>query len=555
MGAMRRFVLVASVLCVFCLAAYWRVLSADFINFDDDVYVYENVHVAQGLSAEGIGWAFGHPVGSIYQPLTMLSLMLDAEVWGVDPFGFHLTNLLLHVLNCLLLLWVLQRLTGSFWRSAFAVALFALHPLRVESVAWVTERKDVLSGTFFMLTLAAWRCWVSGRGPWRYGLAFVSLALGLLAKQTLAFTPLVLLLLDWWPLGRHGACVRGAGQPGEQARTVWQLLLEKAPFLLLGLGFGLLALYMVAGTGSAASFDVLPPGARVENALVAYVRYLGKLFWPAELLIFYPHPEGSTPLWQVVSSAALLAGITAAAIWQARRRPYLFVGWFWFCLMLLPMSGLLQAGSHAMADRFTYLPMIGLFVALSWAAGDLAERIAPSGTRRALLFGSASLVVAVLGTLTFRQTAHWKDSLSVYRHALDAGAEHHFLYNNMGLALLEKGRLDQAARSFGRAIDLAPENARAHMNLGLVYSERGLHERAVRMYEKAIQFDPGYADAYDNLAIALYQQGKYQTAWDRVTECLERGGRPHPGFLRALAREHPPPDRARALLDRRSSTR
>jgi tetratricopeptide (TPR) repeat protein len=543
--------LAALVLVLACAAAFHRVLAADFINFDDDVYVTANPLVRGGLSLPGLAGAFTRPLASIYQPLTQLSLMADASIWGEDPFGFHLTNLLLHIANALLLLLLLFRLTGAWWRSLAAGALFALHPLRVESVAWVTERKDVLSGLFFLLALLAWHGWLRRRGAGRQALVLALFAAALLSKQMVVTLPLLLLLLDWWPGGRHptGPAGPAAALPLTAPRTGCGLLVEKLPLFGLALVFGLLALAMVAGSGSAAGLEQLGLGARLGNAAVAYARYLGKFCWPGGLSVFYPHPgPAGPPGWQVAAAAALLAGLTAAALWQARRRPWLLVGWLWFCIGLAPVSGVAQAGSHALADRFTYLPAIGLGLAVVWQGWELLARRLPARLARPLAAGLMGLWLALLGGLSWQQTGHWRDSVSVFRQALASGNDHHFVRTNLGQALLARGEPQRATHHLRRALELEPSAARAANNLGVIASRRGRLQRARAWFERAIASRPDYADAYDNLAIVLYRQGDYQAAWRRVAESLERGGRPHPGFLRALARRRPPPPELRRLL-------
>ncbi len=550
MQAMRRNFLVAFAIIFACLLAYGSVLSADFINFDDDVYVYQNPHVRQGLASESIYWALTTPNASIYQPLTMLSLMLDAQIHGIAPFGFHLTNLLLHIINSLLLLFVLTRFSGSFWPAALAAAVFSLHPLKVESVAWVTERKDLLSGLFFFLTLAAYYGWQSKQGWWRYFLVFLSLALGLLAKQILVTLPMVLLLLDWWLLFPDPA---GQGRPISQAigvKSVRRLIYEKAPFFLLALFMGLVSLHFVVQSGAAASLDRIPMQLRLANAATAYMQYLGKFFWPTDLAIFYPFPAEGIPYWQSWGSLAILVGISMGVVFQAKKRSYLAIGWFWFLGMLAPMSGIFQSGSHALADRFTYLPAIGLAIMLGWGGRDLLGLIGNVKTRKLLAVACAGIIVLALAELSRRQSTHWQNSESVYRHAIAAGNHHHFLYTNLGSSYVTQGRLDEARENLQQALALKPNDAKALLNLGLVENHSGQKEASRKLFRAAIAADPSYADAYDNLAIALFLHGEYQDAWANVITCIERGGRPHPGFLRDLAKKVAPDLRTQILLEK-----
>ncbi len=547
---MLRHFAVAAVLLTLCAIAFGGALSSGFVNFDDNIYVYDNAAVKQGLTADGLATVFTEPTGSIYQPLTMLSLMVDAQLWGLDPTGFHLTNLLLHLLCAWLLYWLLLGLTGSFWRSAAVAVLFAVHPLRVESVVWVTERKDVLSGVLFMLTLIAWRRYLRCPGVGRYAGVVILFGLGLLAKQTLVVLPVLLLLLDVWPLGRLRLSRQGGGGAASPTEPIGlgRLVGEKAILLALAAAAGVAALLNVSASGSAASFAQVGLGPRLANAAVSYARYMGMWIWPTDLAVMYPHPEAGLPAWQIAGALGLLGAITAAVIWQARARPYLLVGWLWYGLALFPVSGIAQAGSHALADRFTYLPQIGWTIALVWLLTDLSGRLLSPAARRALLAGLAVLATGSFTALSWNQTGFWRDSETLYKHALAAGVRHTFIYNNLGLALQAKGDLEGAGHSYRRAIELSPPDGKAHMNLGQVLAQLGQHDRAVALYRQSIQISPDLADAYGNLAISLYKLGQPAQAWRRVIECFERGGHPHPGFLKALSRAMPPPAEAQPWL-------
>ncbi|MBN2493556.1 MAG: tetratricopeptide repeat protein [Deltaproteobacteria bacterium] len=545
---MLRHIAVAIALALACAIAFGGALSSDFVNFDDDTYVYENAYVKQGLTAEGLRAAFCQTTGSIYQPLTILSLMLDAELWGLDPAGFHLTNLLLHILCGFLLYLFLFLVTDAFGRSAMVALLFAIHPLRVESVVWVTERKDVLSGVFFMLTLICWQRYLRAPRARSYVLVVLAFTLGLLTKPILVVLPVLLLLLDWWPLGRW----RSASPDGSTA-SLGRLVREKVPLLVLSLAFGLVALLAVSASGSAAGFQQVGLDSRLANAALSYVRYMGMWLWPSDLAVLYPHPRDGMSGWQVLGASIILGSITGLAIQQAKQRRYLIVGWLWYCIALLPVSGIAQAGSHAMADRFTYLSQIGTTFAAVYLVADLAERRLSILGRRSLLAGLGLLSVGLFTALSWNQTRFWKDSEALYRHALAGGAQHHFIYNNLGLALMEKGELDAASRSFQRAIELHPDDAKAIMNLGLVAARAHRHREAIALFRKAIRLAPEMADAYDNLAISLYLVGDLEQAWQRVIQCFERGGAPHPDFLRALSRSEPPPAEALPWLNGREA--
>ena len=355
--------------CGFLLLAvalvFGQTVRHDFVNYDDNAYVYENPQVAGGLTAHGIAWAFTSFHVSNWHPLTWLSHMLDCQFYGLHAGGHHLTNVLLHAATAILLFLVLRRMTGDLWPSAFVAAVFAIHPLRAESVAWVAERKDVLSGLFFMLTLGAYAGYA--RRPFslgRYLTVVLLFALGLMAKPMLVTLPFVLLLLDYWPLGRIGPHRRTG------ISSFRRVVVEKIPLLALTAA-SCVATVIAQGTAVIA-IDVIPLPSRIANALVSYVAYMGQLFYPAGLAVLYPHPEGGLPIWKVAASSLVLAGISAAALVWRRRFPYLFVGWFWYVGMLVPVIGLVQVGLHAMADRYTYLPQIGLCIAVTWGVAQLA---------------------------------------------------------------------------------------------------------------------------------------------------------------------------------------
>jgi hypothetical protein len=518
-----------------CLLVFFRLLSADFVNFDDDLYVYENPHVQNGLSIQGLEGAFTRTLGHHYQPLTVLSYMLDAQIYGMNPFGFHFTNLLLHIANVLLVFVLLRRMTGSLWRSAFVAALFAIHPLRVESVAWVTERKDVLSTFFWLLAMLAWLGYVRAPNVKNMLLTFLALTLGLLAKQMLVTAPFLLVLLDYWPLGRLQR-----DQDGKP--TFWRLVYEKLPlFLLVGV-FMFIALYFVRFGVVAPALDELSLGARISNGLVSYVRYIGKMFWPAELLIFYPHPGDTLPFWQIAGAGLLLLATSGLVVWQIRSRPYLFVGWFWFLGTLFPLIGLAQTGHHAMGDRFTYVPMIGLFIIVAWGVYDLSRFLQNPRVRKLVLGSVAGAVIVACSVRAWFQTGHWQNSVTVYRPVIRAGVAHYIIYNNLGLALLNQGDIQAAMKNFSLALALKPENAKTHLNIGLALVKTGRFQAAAGEFREAIRIRSDYADAYDNLAIALYLMGDYQGAWEQVRNCQRLGGKPHPEFLQALEAKHPAPE-------------
>jgi tetratricopeptide (TPR) repeat protein len=463
--------LFAAGLVLLTALVYAPVLRHGFVNYDDNLYVSGNPVVRQGLTWEGLRWAWTAAVACNWHPVTMLSHMLDVELYGVRPGWHHLTNLLLHLANVVLLFEVLRRMTGATWRSAAVAALFAVHPLHVESVAWISERKDVLSGLFFLLTLGAWLRYVRRPAAGRYLLALLAFALGLLAKPMLITLPFVLLLLDVWPLGRLPlAAMPAASERTERRRALRALLLEKLPFVVLAVAVSAVALY--TQRGAMASLAALPLRRRAANALVSYVVYLGKSLWPSRLAVIYPLPP-SIPLWKAALAAALLAALTALALARLRRAPWLAVGWLWFAGMLAPVSGLVQVGRQAMADRYTYLPSIGLFIAVVWSAHALAQAAlpgelparGPGATRRALLGAGAAVVIAALALTARVQVGAWRDSLTLFRHAAAVTDGNYVAAFHLGEELRMRGDRAEARRYYREALRIRPTLARARQRL------------------------------------------------------------------------------------------
>jgi tetratricopeptide (TPR) repeat protein len=519
--------LVGLALFAAAVTAFGPACGNGFVNFDDPLYVTENRHVLRGLSGDGLAWALTSTEAANWHPLTWLSLELDASIsrmLGGRPFEgpagwFHLTSVLLHAANAVLLFAVLARITGQVWPAALAAALFALHPLRAESVAWVSERKDVLSTFFGLLALAAYLRYARRQALVRYLLVVLPFALGLAAKPMLVTLPGVLLLLDYWPLGRlrlgGGAAPGHAGAAPVSRRLV---LAEKVPLLALSAASCVVTLLAQQHGGAVEPLDKFPPGVRLANALVAYVRYLGMLFWPADLAAYYPHPGDALPTWQVAGAACLLVGLTAVALWQAGRRPYLAVGWLWYLGTLLPVVGLVQVGDQALADRYTYMPLIGPSIGLAWGAAEVAARW--PGLRPALAAAAAAALLACVGA-TWRQVAVWHDSRSLWQHALDTTADNTKARNNLGLAILEeKGDPREAERHLRQAIRLSPDAWQPYANLGAALDRQKRLKEAIACYRRALELNPGHMVAWNNLAIDLGEQGKLDEAVARLSEAV-----------------------------------
>lgn len=497
--------LICILLALITLAAYWRVLGCGFVSYDDDIYVTANRWVMAGLTLPSVKWALTTGHGSNWHPLTWVSHMADCELYGMRPLGHHLTSLILHILSTVLLFLLLRRLTGRTWEGAFVAALFALHPLHVESVAWIAERKDVLSTFLWMLTMHAWVSYVRRPGWGMYLCALGLFALGLTAKPMLVSLPLTLLLLDYWPLSRLGR----KGEP------VWKLVWEKAPFFALS-GVSCIVTCIVQSSGAVVSLEKIGLGVRISNALVSYVAYLGKMFWPARLAAIYPHPMDTLAAWQVIGSALLLAAITVLVLRAARAHPFLAVGWLWYVITLVPVIGLVQVGLQSMADRYTYVPLIGIFAALTWL---LAGPISRLGRVVPVLLPVA--VICACGVGAWRQVGVWENSLTLFRHAVSVTERNSIAEANLGAALIEAGDYEEAIARSRAAIRIKP-GARPYNNIGVALMRMDRPDEAAPYLEKAIGLDPGYAPAYHNIGYLLFSRRRYAEAVDYLRDAVSR---------------------------------
>jgi tetratricopeptide (TPR) repeat protein len=506
-------------------------LNCGFVNVDDPDYVTLNPRVRAGLSAEDVRWAFTAFHTYNWHPLTWLSLQLDATLWktpdgGPDPRGFHLTNLLLHAANAGLLFLALRSLTGAFWRSLAVAALFAVHPLRAESVVWVAERKDVLS-TFFGL-LALWAYAVYARQPSlvRYLLVAVPFALSLLCKPMLVTLPFLLLVLDWWPLGRW---------PG---RGAWQLVREKLPLFALVFASSVVTFQAQAGQGAVGNLTMFPPSARLTNAAVSYVVYLSKTFWPARLAVYYPHPvfaytrDGGLSLADGTAAAVVLAVLTGIAAALHRRSPYLLAGWLWYLGTLVPTIGIVQVGAQAYADRYTYLPQVGILIALCWAAGDLAGRLSFPG--RAAVFAGAAAAAVALAVLTRVQISYWHDSLALWKHNRDTTGPSPLALSSYASALIEHKRVDEAVEALREALRLDPGSARFSIELGNLLLRQEKADEAARYYDQASQLarTPAIrAEAHLKLGSVLAEKGDLKGAARHDEEAIKLAPERYEGYF------------------------
>jgi len=567
------------------IMALWQVNQCDFINFDDPLYVTDNIHVKSGITLGSIRWAFTTGYASNWHPVTWMSHMLDVQLFGLKPRWHHLTNLLFHIANTLLLFFVFHRMTKAPWKSAFVAASFALHPLHVESVAWVSERKDVLSTFFWMLTMGAYIHYVERPGLKNYLAVLIFFALGLMAKPMLVTLPFVLLLLDYWPLqrldqkksaqqtrteaSRHGAgtpasagvtsSLRKSGgklgpmsankrkgksgkmrigqgiaqssvlvtpevlNPGPQSSAIRPLLREKIPLFALAALSCIVTYAAQTRGGSVAPIEVFSPGVRIANALVSYIVYIGKTIWPVNLAVYYPHP-GLWPLWKVLGAVLLLIAVTISVIRTSKRFPYLTMGWLWFTGTLVPVIGIVQVGGQAMADRYTYIPLIGLFVMAAWGTPELLKKWQPTRfptPRKEALFASSALVLLSLFIVTWTQTGYWRNDIALYDHSIKVAGPSDIINYNRGAAYGNLGNQKQAISDYDRTIEINPKYAKAYYNRGITYGKLGDHRQAISDYDRAIEIDPKFADAYNNRGIVYGELGNQRQAisdFDRAIE-------------------------------------
>lgn len=510
-----RAVLVAFALGLATAAAFARAPFFGFTNYDDQDYASDNPQVRAGLSWDGARWAFTATHAANWHPLTWLSLQLDSSLWHAHPGGYHLTNVLLHVANTVLLFAALQRMTGALWRSALVAALFGLHPLHVESVVWISERKDVLSTFFWMLALWLYAGYAARPGWGRYLLVALAFALGLLAKPMLVTLPFVLLLLDYWPLGRLPRRA-GRGSPLVQGaapdpvpggfRAPLALVLEKLPLFLIAAASCAMTLYAQQKAGAVQSLERFAFPVRAANAVMTYAGYLRKMLWPSDLALFYPHPGAALPTWQVIGAAIVLLGITGLALVWARRRPYWTVGWLWYLGTLVPVIGLVQVGAQAMADRYTYVPLVGVFIMLSWGLGELAAR------RPALAPASGVLLLACFAC-TWRQVGIWRDNVTLWEHALAVTDDNYMAHQLLGRALIQEGKPHEATEHFRQAVHIKPDDYIGRVNFGLyLETQWGRTEEARAELAEALRQKPDSPAANLNMGYVLDRLGRTDQA-------------------------------------------
>jgi Flp pilus assembly protein TadD len=522
-------------LLAICLAlvglTIWTYLPSThngFVNIDDGAYVYANPHVRSGFSWEGIRWAFTAFEKSLWHPVTWFSIMLDCQLFGLNPWGHHLVSLLLHAINTGLLFLLFERMTKAVWRSAFVAALFALHPVHVESVAWVAERKDVLSTFFALLTVLAYLKYVCCAGEEKsemrrekiyYALALLFFALGLMSKPMVVTLPILLLLLDFWPLHRFQPATRNL-QPATTAQhsntPILQLVLEKLPFFGAALLIGIVAIFAQKSSGALQPTDRLPMGYRIANAIVSYAHYLAQTLWPAKLAVYYPYPK-HFPFLLVGGLAMLGVAISILAIWLWNRRSYLAFGWIWFLVTLAPVIGLIQVGNQAYADRYMYLPLIGLAVIFAWGAHDLTRPLSYGGT---VLAAAAAAVLLACIVLTRQQIGFWKDSVTLFTRALAVTTNNNVAHNNLGTALQDQGHPSEAIPHFQEVVKLTPGNVVAQRNLATALFAVGKLDEALPHAQEAVRLNPRDGIAQSLLGTILGNKGQTDQAIAHLQEAV-----------------------------------
>ncbi len=550
-GKIPPFILIAAVLAAAVLLVYGQTGQFDFIHsYDDREYVVDNTHIHQGLSVSSVAWAFTTFYAANWHPVTWLSHMLDIELFGMNPGGHHLTNAVWHLVNTLLLFLLLRRMTLSTWRSAAVAALFAMHPLHVESVAMIAERKDVLSTCFWMMTLHCYVSYASSRSRIWYALALGCFCLGLLAKPMVVSLPFVLLLLDYWPLQRWRPASSATDVQLPAQTGLRPLVLEKIPFLAMSAVSSVVTLLAQHSLGATGSMTVYPLFHRLANASVSTIAYLAKTIWPHPLVVFYPYRE-TIAIWQWMGAGALLAAVTVAVLMVGSKMRYLICGWLWYLITLLPVIGVVQVGAQAMADRYTYIPLIGIFIMVVWGLHEALQQVR---LKPAAVFTAAALLLAALGTLSWKQARHWTDSVSLFQHAARYSEDNWVAHNNLGSALVRRGYPAAALVHYQTALEIAPGYADARYNLAATQSELGRHDEAIRQYRqvlaatpahtgalnnlcgelvsagkvkegmtycrKAIAIDPNFANPYNNLAVALTKMGRLPEAIQRYQQAI-----------------------------------
>jgi len=494
------------------LSVYWQVQYYDFVNFDDDEYITENHHIQKGFKLDSVIWAFTATRSGNWHPLTWLSHMLDYRLFGKNPGGHHLTSLLFHLANTLLLFFVFRKMTNRLWQSGFVAALFALHPLHVESVAWVSERKDVLSTFFWMLTMWSYVRYVEHPTVNRYLLVALFFTFGLMSKPMLVTLPFVLLLMDYWPLNRLQTDLSSAGDNSRPRSIAFRLVWEKSLLFVIVIASCIITLFVE----DVRSLDAFPLKARIANALISYANYIGKMLYPYKLAVLYPHP-GMLPWWTVAGSCLILVSTSFLAIRVIKQSPYFAVGWLWYIGTLVPVIGLIQIGRQSMADRYTYIPLIGLFIIITWGIPELAARLR---CRKIWFAALATVVLTALMAITWKQAGYWENSITLFEHTLKITSNNYLPHNNLGTAMYQQGRTEAAIEHYLLALRIKPDFVDAHNNLGLALNKQGHTEKAINQYLQALRINPDDENAHNYLGAAFYKQGHTEKAIEYYLQAL-----------------------------------
>jgi len=513
------------------MATYYQVVDFDFINLDDPTYILRNSYVQSGLSFKSITWALTSWSSGLWMPLTWLSFMVDFELYGLWSGGYHLTNVFLHIISALLLFHFLRRVTGKMWRSACVATLFALHPLQVESVAWIAERKDVLSTLFWLLTMLAYVWFLDDRKPLRYIVVIVLFVGGLMAKPMLITLPFALLLIDYWPLGRfETACHNEQRKKYQKCPTYIKqmksvnyyhinLILEKIPLFVLTLLFSVVTFLAQRHVGAVSSLETISLKTRVANALASYIKYIYKMVWPYPLGVLYPHPGNTLSFWHIVVSVVVLTGFTVLVVWAAKKKyGYLTTGWLWYVGTLFPVIGVVQFGAHGMADRFTYIPIIGISIMVVWGISDLPIRW---NYHKYFLPALSIVVFIALGILTWHQVGLWSGSQSLFQHTLSFTDDNFLVHNALGGFLLKKDRFDEAIKQFKMSLEINPYQQEAYYNLSLAYSGKGMTDEAEARCRAVLAGKPEFVLGHIGLGKMLYENGRFEEAEKEFTKALK----------------------------------
>ena len=511
-------------LTIIVLAAFWQVRTFEFVQYDDDRYVSNNKHILSGFSIKNVIWVFTSVHGGNWHPLTGLSHIMDCQLFGADAGRHHLVNLLIHIVNTLLIFAVLWQMTNALWASAFVAACFGVHPLHVESVAWISERKDVLSTMFWLLTMFAYFRYARMPTISYYILTLILFTLGLMAKPMVVTLPFLFLLLDYWPLERMKllGTDKNSGSQKHSASDRWKnflkLILEKIPFFVLSAVFCVITIAVQSSSGAVKDTTRFPVPTRIANAVVSYARYIEKMVWPVNLTFFYPHPGEKIVYWQVFGAFIFLAGITYLIIRESARYKYLLTGWFWYLGTLVPVIGLIQVGGQSMADRYTYIPLVGLFIIAAWGANDI---LAKWSYKKIVLTLLSLAIIAILTVLTRFQANYWRHSWSLFERAIAVTEGNYIAYDGRGLLYQQKGQYDLAISDFQKALSANPWYAPAYNNLGLVYNNKGGYDLAISCYNKAIEINPKKVQTYNNRGNAYKGKGQLDSAIADYNKAIE----------------------------------